>query len=184
MTTMHNRNRIFKYAVIACIALLYSSCNLPSWVQKRTENKTVPAGYGDLKDSTNTAKVKWKDFFTDPNLTALIDSALKNNQELNITLQEINISRTEVIGRKGAYLPYLYLEAGAGVEKSARYTRNGAVDATTDITPGTLIPENLPNYLLAANVSWEVDIWKKLRNARKSAMYRYLSSIEGKNFPV
>jgi NodT family efflux transporter outer membrane factor (OMF) lipoprotein len=29
-----------------------------------------------------------------------------------------------------------------------------------------------------------VDIWKKLRNSRKSAIYRYLSSIEGKNFMI
>src|SRR6185312_13349749 len=30
--------------------------------------------------------------------------------------------------------------------------------------------------------SWEADIWKKLRNAKKAAVTRYLSTIEGRNF--
>jgi NodT family efflux transporter outer membrane factor (OMF) lipoprotein len=44
------------------------------------------------------------------------------------------------------------------------------------------MPEPLQDYLLAATASWEVDIWKKLRNAQKAAQARYLESIEGKNF--
>lgn len=151
---------------------------------RKTENKTVPASYANSTDSVNTAKVKWKDFFTDPNLKALIDTALKNNQELNIILQEIYIAKNEVRARKGAYLPYLGVGAGAAVEKVGRYTSQGASDAVTQIVPGKATPEVLPNYLLGLNASWEVDIWKKLRNSKKSAMYKYLSSVEGKNFMV
>jgi len=32
--------------------------------------------------------------------------------------------------------------------------------------------------------SWELDVWKKLRTAKKAAVLRYLSSVEGKNFMV
>ncbi len=177
------RNRIYIYLGIVFISLVYTSCSIPSFVQK-TENKKVPASYYSSQDTSNAATMKWKEFFTDPYLTALIDTALRNNQELNIVLQEINIARNEVQARKGEYLPFLNLQGGAGVEKSARYTRNGAVDANTEIKPGTEFPEPLPDYLLAANLSWEVDIWKKLRNAKKSAMYRYLATAEGKNFMV
>ncbi|MGZ3932458.1 MAG: TolC family protein, partial [Bacteroidia bacterium] len=42
----------------------------------------------------------------------------------------------------------------------------------------------LGDFLLGLNVSWEVDIWKKLRNSRKVAILRYLSTTEGKNFTV
>ena len=31
-------------------------------------------------------------------------------------------------------------------------------------------------------MSWELDVWKKLRNAKKSSVMKYLSSIESKNF--
>jgi multidrug efflux system outer membrane protein len=174
--------RIVKYVGIACTSLMCAGC-LPSLTQK-TENKTVPASYGYSQDTINTTSIKWQDFFTGPDLYVLIDSALRNNQELNIILQEINVAQNEVKARKGQYLPFVTLGAQAGIEKTPRYTRSGAVDATTEIEPGKLIPDPLPDYMLAANISWEVDIWKKLRNAKKSAIYRYLATTEGKNFMV
>lgn len=180
---MHTK-KIFRYLGIASVALVYTSCSLPSYLAERKENKSVPASYTDSKDSTNAGQVQWKTFFKDQDLASLVDAALTNNQELNIRVQEIYIAQNEARLRKGAYLPNLYLEGGAGVERSARYTRNGAVDANTDIAPGQPTPDPLPNFLLSANVSWEVDIWKKLRNSRKSAIYRYMSSTEGRNFMV
>lgn len=178
-----SKNKIYMYIGIACFSLLYTACIGPSVVQKK-ENTTVPESFNNLKDSVNTAKIKWKDYFTDPNLAELIDAALKNNQELNIMLQEINIAKNEVRARKGAYLPSLNAGAGAGVEKVGRYTSQGASDDANEIMPGRKFPDPLPNYLVGINVSWEVDIWKKLRNSKKAAAYKYLSTIEGKNFMV
>ncbi|MBS1508375.1 MAG: TolC family protein [Bacteroidetes bacterium] len=177
-------NFSFNYT-IGCIllSLFFASCTVPTLVKKE-ENKNMHATYAGSLDSTNTAKIKWKDFFTDHHLTALIDSALIKNQELNITLQEIQIAQNEIRARKGAYLPFVDLGAGASVEKTPRYTRAGAVDANTTIVPGQQFPDPLTDYMLAANLSWEVDIWKKLRNARKSAVYSYLSTTAGKNFMV
>jgi outer membrane protein, multidrug efflux system len=179
---MH-RNKTLKYLGITLVALIYSSCSVPNFGRK-TENKTVPTVFSDSKDSLNTAKTKWKDFFTDPNLASLIDTALKNNQELNIILQEIYVAKNEIRARKGAYLPFLGVGAGAGIEKVGDYTSQGASDATNYITPNQKVPVNLPDYMLGVNISWEIDIWKKLRNATKSAMYRYLSTVDGKNFMV
>lgn len=175
--------KIGKYLMLVSICLMYNSCIGPALVQKN-ENKAVPKSYYNSQDTTNTVKTKWKDYFIDKQLTDLVDVALKNNQELNIVLQEINIAQNDVRAKKGAYLPFVNAGAGAGVEKSGRYTRNGAVDANNDIKPGKRIPEILPNYGLGLNASWEVDIWKKLRNYKKAAVFRYFASVEGKNFVI
>ncbi|MBL7912975.1 MAG: TolC family protein [Bacteroidia bacterium] len=180
---MNNRNRIYIYAAIVCIAVAFSACKNLAIVNK-TENKSVPASYNNVTDSVNTANVKWKDFFKDPQLSTLIDSALKKNQELNIFLQEIQIARNEIRTRKGAYLPVVGIGAGAGVEKVGLYTSQGASDANNNIMPGKAFPDPLPNYMIGVTASWEVDIWKKLRNAKKAALYKYLSTVEGKNFMV
>ncbi|MEX1238296.1 MAG: TolC family protein [Cyclobacteriaceae bacterium] len=164
------------------MALAFSAC-APTIVQK-SANRTVPSSFNNSVDTTNTATVNWKTFFTDPYLTALIDTALKNNQELNITLQEIELSRNEVRARKGEYLPFVDLRAGAGFEKPGRYTHQGATDATTEFEPGKEMPEPLQDYVLGAFASWEVDIWHKLRNSKKSSVLRYFSSVEGRNFMV
>ncbi|MDO8999039.1 MAG: TolC family protein [Bacteroidota bacterium] len=177
------KNKLYKFLGITLLTLLYTACSVPNFGRK-TENKTVPTSYNDSKDTVNTAKTKWKDYFKDPQLTALIDSALTKNQELNIVLQEINISKNEVRARKGAFLPFMNAGVGAGAEKVGRYTSQGASDANNQIMPGKEFPDPLQNYLLGVNVSWEVDIWKKLRNSKKSALYKYLSTVEGKNFMV
>ncbi len=174
---------IGKYFGIACVSLFCASCALPTLTQ-RVENASVPSGYYNSTDTLNNAKIKWKGYFTDPNLIALVDSALGNNQELNITLQAINIAKNEVLGRKGAYLPFVAAGTGAGVEKVGEYTSQGANDISTEIRPGKNFPDPLPNYSLGVNLSWEVDIWKKLRNAKSAAAAKYLSSMEGKNFMV
>src|SRR4030095_10338476 len=100
----------------------------------------------------------------------------------NITLQEIAITKNEITARKGEYLPFVGVRAGAGVEKVGRYTSQGAGDATTEIKPGKEMPDPLPDFLIGAYATWEADIWHKLHNAKKAAVARYLSTVEGRNF--
>lgn len=180
---MHTKKIIQNLCGVACLTLAISACKSLN-VATRTENKTVPARFNDAQDTTNTAKLSWKEFFKDPYLIALIDTALQNNQELNITMQEIQISRNEVRARKGEYLPFVGIQGGAGIDKTARYTNIGAMEANTQIAPGKEMPEPLPDLLLAARASWEIDIWGRLHNAKRAAFNRYLSSVEGKNFMV
>jgi len=177
------RKSLYRYLCIGSISLVYAACKIPT-LAGRTENKTTPASYSNSLDSTNTANIKWQDYFTDPYLKALIDTALKNNQELNITLQEIEISRNEIRAKKGEYLPFVGVRAGAGVDKVARYTNIGAMEENTEIKPGKAMPDPLPDYLVQLYATWEVDIWHKLHNAKKAAITRYLSTVEGKNFVV
>jgi NodT family efflux transporter outer membrane factor (OMF) lipoprotein len=161
--------------------LSLAACKIPS-VVGRAENKQVPARYNNTQDTINAAATKWRTFFADQYLQALIDTALKNNQEMLITLQEIEIARNEVRIRKGAILPTVGARVGTGVDKVGRYTSRGANDAGTEITPGREIPDPLTDYTIGLYANWEVDIWKKLRNAKKAAVSRYLSTIEGRNF--
>jgi multidrug efflux system outer membrane protein len=179
---MLNRS-LYLSAVGIGIALAFSACKSLSVVDQ-TASQTVPERFQNSQDSTNTAQVRWKDFFKDPYLNSLIDSALHNNQELNITLQEIQIARNEVRARKGEYLPFLNASGAAGVDKVGRYTSKGSSEATTDIKPGQATPDPLPDFMFGAYASWELDIWHKLRNAKKSAYNKYLSTVEGKNFMV
>lgn len=150
----------------------------------KTESKVTPVRFANAQDSATMALINWKDYFSDENLAALIDSALNKNQELNITLQEIEMLKNEVRARKGEYLPFVDLGGAAGVEKEGRYTRHGSVDENGEILPGRRFPDPLPNYEMAALASWELDIWKKFRNAKKAAALRYLAGTEGRNFLV
>jgi outer membrane protein, multidrug efflux system len=176
--------RIYRYAAITALSLLIGACTLPPKLVPRTENKNVPQSYKESLDTLNSGKVQWKEYFTDPYLVMLIDSALKNNQELNIMMREIDIAQNEIRARKGEYLPFVDFGGDAGLEKVSRYTRDGSVEANSEIMPGTEFPEPLPNFMLSVNASWEIDIWSKLRNAKKAAVFNYLATTEGRNFMI
>ncbi len=135
---------------------------------------------GDANNNSGTTP--WRQFFTDPNLVVLIETALKNNQELMITLQEIEIAKSGVLAKKGRLTPTVSAGVGAGVKKAGRYTSEGAGDATTQIEPGKDMPDPLGNFEGGLMANWEVDIWKKLRTEKESAVAHYLSTVEGKNF--
>ncbi len=180
---MISKRKVYQYLAMAGLSLAFTACKTPDFAGRR-ERTNLPASYRSSQDTINAADLNWRDYFSDPHLQALIDTALKNNQELNITMMEIEVAKSEVQARKGEYLPFLNLGAGAGVDKTARYTPLGANEATTDIEPGREMPEPVPDYMVGAFANWEVDIWHKLRNAKKAAASRYLASMEGRNFMV
>lgn len=174
-----------KILIIICAfaAIVNAGCKIPTLVQA-PQPKTTPSGFTISDDSLNSELIKWRTFFSDSHLIGLIDTALKNNQELSITLQEIEIARNDIRARHGRLLPFIEGGAGAGIDKVGRYTSQGAGDAATDITNNKKVPDWLPDYRFGLTASWEADIWKKLRNAKQAAFTRYLSTIEGKNFVV
>ncbi len=144
----------------------------------------LPATFATATPGVTAAELDWREFFADPGLIELIDAALANNQELNILLQEIEVSRAAATARSGEYLPFVTLEAGAGTEKVGEFTREGAVEKNLPLREGKEFPEPLPEFGVAARMSWEVDIWKRLRNEQQAAVLRYLATEEGRNFMI
>lgn len=165
------------------ILLAAAGCKIPAAAQEN-ENKSVPDVYSANGDSSNMAGTPWRKFFTDQNLINLIDTALQHNQELNITLQEIEIARNDIRLRQGPLTPIVGARIGAGVEKVGRYTSQGAGDASTDITPGKEVPEALTDITASVFANWEIDVWNKLHNSKKAAITRYLSTVEGRSFVI
>jgi NodT family efflux transporter outer membrane factor (OMF) lipoprotein len=177
------KKRLYQGLSAALLALAVGACKTPELATKAA-GPTLPTRYRSAPDSANSAQAQWRQFFTDPHLIGLIDTALQHNQELNISLQEIQIARNEVQIRKGEYLPFVGLGAKAETARASHNTLQGATEEAINIEPEHRNPDPLRNYQVGAFASWEVDIWHKLRNARKSAALRYLASVEGRNFTV
>lgn len=175
-----------KYIAAVALSLILAGCKAPmATVIKDEVKENVPQNFNQEEQAdanANSGTTPWRQFFTDPNLVALIETSLKNNQELMITLQDIEIARSGVLAKKGRLTPAVSAGIGAGVRKAGRYTSEGAGDATTDIEPGREIPDPLGNFEGGLTANWEIDIWKKLRTEKESAVAHYLSTVEGKNF--
>lgn len=171
-------------AVAVMTAMMLQSCAIPLITSKQAET-TLPMQYQEtVAPAGNSASIQWKDFFEDKNLVSLIDMAVNNNKEIHIMAQRITVAQNEIQARKGEYLPFVGLGASADKERVGKYTRNGAVEEQLEIREGHSNPKFLGNYQFGLVASWELDVWKKLRNATKVAVMEYMATIEGKNFLV
>lgn len=164
--------------VAAC--LLVAGCQTTRNIENDV-TKQIPETFAHTKDSVNSATIVWRQFFSDTTLIDLIDIAFKNNLDVLMTLQKIEIARADLRLRKGALFPEISGGGSVSQRRFGRYTMDGAGNRTTDITPGHTVPTDLPDYHIGLQTTWEMDIWGKLRGKKEAAFARYLGSIEGKN---
>ncbi len=129
----------------------------------------------------SAASISWRHFFSDPDLVTLIETALANNQEFNITIQDIEIAANEVKERQAEYLPKVGLGAGASYIRPSENTTEGVLDK---ITEREFFRHPDFNLNLGPSLSWEVDIWKRLRNAKEAARLRMIAQYEVRNFLI
>jgi len=173
-------SRWTRYAlVVAVAASVVTGCiPKPPGGAAREPHRNIPDSYAGLHDTRNSGLIQWSDFFEDRHLTALVEMALQNNQELNIAIQEMVIANAEVMARRGEYVPKVGFGVGAGVDHPGRFTSQGRSDEMANLNP------TLQSYEFGLYAKWELDIWGRLRKLAKAASSRYLASIEGRNFMV
>lgn len=169
-------------ALAITAACVLQACAIPAALTHKAD-ATLPEQFAQgAPAGSSAANTDWGTLFEDPALSALIDTAISNNKEVNILLQRINMAANEIQARQGEYLPFVGIGAATELEKVGEFTRNGAVEQNLTIGEGEEFPEPLANLRGGLVASWEVDVWKKLRNATKVASMEYLASVEGRNF--
>ena len=183
MIRLATRMNRLSWAWMPFLALWMSGCGIP---QLRSSDPTpnLPETFLGDSNEENSSLLGIDEFFDDLILTNLIDQGLAGNQELKMLAQDIAMANNDVLAKSGSYLPFVTIGGGAALEKPSAYTRAGAVDNNLQFLPGQNFPTPLPDFLGAANVSWQIDIWRQLRNARDAATLRYFATAEGRNYVV
>jgi len=167
--------------ISTCLAL--TACGIPDMTTKTADTHLPDQYKPDFSGKTNAANLKWRDFFEDQNLVKLIKTAIENNKEINILMQRISKAENEIEARRGAYLPFVRGGAMAGGEKPGKYTFSGAVEDQL-LLGNQPFPSFVPDYAFGLSSSWEIDIWRKLRNATEVAVLEYMATVEGRNFLI
>jgi len=130
----------------------------------------LPAQYrGSIAaDSSSIATMPYREFFGDKRLVALIDSAVAGNLDLQVALQNIDYARQSAKVAKLGYLPTLSIGADASL---SRPSDNGSSAITGS-------DKSVEDYSAEGSLSWEADIWGKIRSRKKSALAAYLKTRE------
>ena len=151
-------------------------------------NKTLPKNYVSGADSSSGKIANWREVFFDSNLVSLIDTALKYNYDLKLALQKVEIAKAGIKFNKGVRLPELGANVYAGQRKFGDYTMDGVGNYDTQFSPNInekqQIPNPLPDYYVGFQASWEIDLWGKLKNKKKSAAGKFIASQYGKDLIV
>lgn len=178
-------------AVFACgFLMLLPGCCIPNLrgpqpAQPVPQSFFLPESFSGATGLENTAQVPTVEFFQDPFLTGLVEQAFVGNQELKILAEEIQIANNEILRRRGAYLPFLTFGSKASLDKLSTQTDVGAdLHQIFRNNSSTGFPNPYPDFMVAGNLSWQIDIWRQLRNARDAQGLRYLGTVDGRNYVV
>lgn len=162
---------------LALITLIISACSLSKDV--KTPQTETPAAFRmadtqTTSDTSSIANVKWRDFFTDRVLQSLIDSAINNNYDMQLALKNIEASQLLLKQVKWNYVPEVNLNVGASTSRPSNNSLNG-------ISLSQFLGTNhIENYSADVSISWEADVWGKIRNQSKSALAAYLNTQEAR----
>ncbi len=174
-------------ALLGGLTLLLGSCTVGQPVPEPAAPK-LPARFAGANsasaDTASAGALPWPNFFADPVLVRLLDTAVQYNPDLAQAAQRVALAQTDVLERRGALLPTVEVGARAGVDRYGTYTQNGVGNYDTNLSPNTRgdrrIPSSVPDYFLGLRSSWEIDLWGRLRNRRKAAQVRLLGSEFGR----
>ena len=120
------------------------------------------------QDSLSIANLSWKDIFTDQTLSQYIDQALENNLDVRIALQNIEVANAYLKQGKAAYFPTLNANASYSYSTPSLNSMSGQAMTERDY---------FDQYDLSASLSWEADIWGKIRSSKRAASATYLQTI-------
>ena len=118
-------------------------------------------------EGASIANVPWWEVFQDPVLEELIRSALANNQDVRAAYWRIE----EAMARLG------FTQADRW--PSFRYQVGASVTDPSDATPPRA-GDRFEDYFVSAGVSWEIDLWGRLRRSTEAARAELLATEEGR----
>jgi len=148
---------------LAAAALLAGCSFIPTYERPAAP---VPVAYETTaaQASAAAATVPWQDYFAEPRLQQLIETALANNRDLRVAVLNIEQARATFQVRRADLYPGVGLAANA-----SRAPATGTGDLTNSFNVGLAIS------------AWEIDFFGRISSLKEQALAQYLATEEGRN---
>src|SRR6185295_12701144 len=155
------------------VALVLAACPMgPNF--KVPENVAVPAQWRDSTISTQDssyANLPWWQVLGDTTLQGLVRIALRENRDVRIALARVNEARAQLGIRRLELLPQINVSGTA-----AKVSVN---DSLLGLRTGTY-----GFFEVGASISWEIDLWGRLRRLNESAKAGLLATEYGRRAAI
>jgi NodT family efflux transporter outer membrane factor (OMF) lipoprotein len=165
-----------KQFTAALMAVVLTGCTVgPNYKRPQV---AVPGTFRGAPETTTStpasslADTKWDALFGDETLNGLIRTALERNFDVRIAAERVQQARAQLGITRADQFPF--------VDAQAQFTasRQSSLGALRFVPVGTNLSATFTQ--LGAALSWEVDLWGRLRRLTEAARARYLASEEGR----
>ena len=158
------KQHIIKGSLLGLTMFLVQSCFVAKDYEKPQVNTDNLYRTEKIADSTSLAKMSWDKIFTDKILQNHINEAIQNNLDMKIALQNIAAAEATMKQGKAGYFPTINGNATWTHQETSQNSQFGAQFSKLD------------QYELSAKLSWEADIWGKIRSNKRATAAKYLES--------
>ncbi|MFH0134629.1 efflux transporter outer membrane subunit [Variovorax sp. VaC1] len=149
-------------------AMLLAGCSLiPTYERPAAPVPTTYPGDPAQPAGQASASLPWQDFFADPRLAGLIQTALANNRDLRVSVLNIEQARAQFQIERSNLFPALGL-TGNGSRSSPNSLQG--VDGM-----GSVASQYSVNFGFTA---WELDFFGRIRALKDQALSQYLATEE------
>lgn len=165
----HLPNRLInmKKIIIIGILLVLAGCAVgPKY--SRPETKSSAAYAQAIAKTDSITNMKWWDVYQDAALKKLIDTAIVKNLDLKQAVARIEETKAILGFNKANMAPFL------------DYGVRGRASDLRDVSEGAGVTFPTNSVSVLGNVSWEIDLWGKLRHANRAAYADMMASEENR----
>jgi len=138
---------------------------------KRPDVDTPQAYRVEVKSAADLINSAWWEQFEDPVLNELIKTALAENKDVRIAASRVE----EFLGRYGVtrsqLFPQVATQFGAGSQRISTVTQPALASTQSN---------TFDSYSLDLGMSWEIDLWGKLRRATEAARAELLATEQAR----
>jgi multidrug efflux system outer membrane protein len=140
---------MLKTVLSLSVALIFTGCAF-------TPDNNLPTTQLPVAEAKISIQKDWWKYFNDPVLNQLIEAALENNQNLAFVTAKVDESRAKLGITSSEALPRINLTGGARRAEVSKNQTGKDSQISSD-------------YKLAAQASWEIDLWGRVRNSTSAA---------------
>lgn len=162
--------------MLAGLTFILSACSVSKNIE--TPNPALPAAFRNAVTNTDTSTIgtlSYRSFITDKSLKMLIDSAVIRNFDLQVAVKNIESAQ------------YMFRQAGWNNIPSLDLNVTGTSNRPSDNSlTGLSLQQyhigsrHIEDYSASLSISWEADIWAKIKSQRKAALATYLQTLEAR----
>jgi NodT family efflux transporter outer membrane factor (OMF) lipoprotein len=167
---IRSRYKIDKLVLASLLFL--TACRLGKEYQRPQLELPKSFNTVSFSDTSSIADIEWKKFFSDTVLQSLVEKGIQYNHDLLIAVKRLDIVQQQLKQAKMLQLPSVGLQVNGQINRPSD-------NSLTGISIKNFLGKSyLENYITAVNLSWEADIWGKIRAQKEVALAEYLRTQE------